>query len=225
MEYGLVIGVIAFLAVAGFYGYARGMVKIVMSMVAMIVTLVLATVLTVPVAKVVKSATSVYDNMYETVYETVKENNIINEQSLSKLDLPKQVEDKILQGDFFEEHKDVSKAIEEFQTYVATQITNAAFNAGVFLILLIVIYIIVKIAITMLDFVAKLPLLKEVNKVGGFAIGLVYGFVVIWAACLVFTACSSKPWAKEIFAAINGNSFLSFLYNNNLITWLVTKVM
>ena len=77
----------------------------------------------------------------------------------------------------------------------------------------------------MLNFVAKLPLIKEVNKIGGFAIGVVYGLVVLWAACLVLTACSSKPWAKEIFAAINKNSFLGFVYNNNLITWLVTKVL
>ena len=107
----------------------------------------------------------------------------------------------------------------------AKEITDTAFNAGVYLVVTIIVYIIVKVIISMLNFVAKLPLIKEVNKIGGFAIGVVYGLVVLWAACLVLTACSSKPWAKEIFVAINKNSFLGFVYNNNLITWLVTKVL
>lgn len=216
MEYGLLIGVIIFLAVAGFYGYARGMVKIMLSMIAMIVTIILTTILAVPVGKIVKEVTPIYDNMYETVEESVKEYNIIDVSSVNKLDLPKQIKEKIT---------DTEEIIDNYEKYVATEITDTAFNAGVYLVLLVVIYIIVKLVITMLDFVAKLPLIKEVNKMGGFAIGIIYGFVVIWIACLILTACSSKPWAKDIFAAINDNSILGFIYNNNLITWLVTKFL
>lgn len=218
MEYGLLIGVIAFLVIAGFYGYARGMVKIVLSMVAMLVTIIIATMLTIPVGKIVKEVTPVYDNMYKTVSESVKENNVVNEENLGKLNLPQQILDRI-------EDSEVDDVIDNYETLVATEITNTAYNAGVFLVLTIVIYIIVKIVISMLDFVAKLPLLKEVNKIGGFAIGIVYGLLVLWAGCLVLTACSSKPWAKAIFESINSNSFLGFIYNNNLITWLVTKVL
>lgn len=215
MEYGLLIGVIVFLVVAGFYGYARGMVKILLSMIAMIVTILLSTILTVPVGKLVKETTPIYDNMYSTVEKSVKENNVVNEESLSKLNLPKQIVDKIEENEI----------IDNYENLVAKEITDTAFNAGVYLVLTIIVYIIVKVIISMLDFVAKLPLIKEVNKIGGFAIGLVYGLVVLWALCLVLTACSSKPWAKEIFAQINNNGFLGFIYNNNLITWLVTKVL
>lgn len=215
MEYGLLFGVIAFLVIAGFYGYARGMVRIVLSMVAMIVTIILATILTVPIGRLIKETTPIYDNIYSTVEKSVKENNVVNEESLGKLDLPKQIVDKIEQN----------KIIDNYEGLVAKEITDTAFNAGVYLVVTIIVYIIVKVIISMLNFVAKLPLIKEVNKIGGFAIGVVYGLVVLWAACLVLTACSSKPWAKEIFAAINKNSFLGFVYNNNLITWLVTKVL
>lgn len=216
MEYGLLIGVIVFLAAAGFYGYARGMVKILLSMIAMIVTIILTTILAVPVGKIIKEVTPVYNNMYETVEEYVKEHNVIDVNSVNNLDLPKQIKEKIA---------DSEEIIDNYEKFVATEITDTAFNAGVYLILLVVIYIIVKAIITMLDFVAKLPLLKEVNKMGGFAIGIIYGVVVIWIACLILTACSSKPWAKDIFTAINNNSFLGFIYNNNLITWVVTKIL
>ena len=145
MEYGLLIGVIIFLAVAGFYGYARGMVKILLSMIAMIVTIILTTILAVPVGKIVKEVTPIYDNMYETVEESVKEYNIIDVSSVNKLDLPKQIKEKIT---------DTEEIIDNYEKFVATEITDTAFNAVVYLVLLVVIYIIVKIVITMLDFVA-----------------------------------------------------------------------
>lgn len=217
MEYGLVIGVIAFIALAALYGYVRGMVKIVLSLVAMIVTLILATMLTVPVGAMVKEVTPIYDNMYETVYETIEEYSVVDMESLDRLNLPEQLVDRIAE--------EGAKTVDEFRVYVATEITETAFDAGVFLVLVVVLYILVKIAISVLDIVAKLPLLKEVNKLAGFLIGLVYGLFVIWTACLILTAFSSQPWAKDIFEAINNNAFLSFVYNNNLITWIVTKVL
>ncbi len=217
MEYGLIIGVIVFLVLVGLYGYARGMVNILLSMVAMIVTVILATALTIPVGSAVKAATPVYDKMYETINTTVSENNVVDTKSLANLNLPKQIKDKI--------EKEGDKVVEDFEGYVSEQITDTAFNATIFLVLFIIIYVIVKIVIHILDFVAKLPLLKEINKIGGFALGLVVGFIILWAACLVVTACSGKPWAQEIFAQINDNAFLGFIYNNNLIVWLITSVL
>ena len=216
MEYGLIIGVIAFLALTAMYGYSRGMVKIVLSMAAMIITIILTTILTVPVGAVLKATTPIYDNMYEKISKTIDESEITDIESVKELDLPELIIDKIMEEE---------DAIKDVKEYVAVQVTDTAYTAGVFLVLLIIVYIAVKIAITMLDFVAKLPLIKEVNKLGGLIIGLVYGLTIIWAACLVLTMFSSKPWAQDIFAQINDNQLLSFIYNNNLITWLVTKIL
>ena len=216
MEYGLIIAVVAFLALTAMYGYSRGMVKIVLSMAAMIITIVLTTILTVPVGAILKATTPIYDNMYEKISETIEESEITDIESVKELDLPDLIIDKIMEEE---------EAINDVKKYVATQVTDTAYTAGVFLVLLIVVYIVVKIAITMLDFVAKLPLIKEVNKLGGLLIGLIYGLTIIWAACLVLTMFSSKPWAQDIYAQINDNQLLSFIYNNNLITWLVTKVL
>lgn len=217
MEYALVIGVIVFLLVVGLYGYARGLVNILLSMIAMIITVVLATALTIPVGSALKATTPVYDKMYEAISQTVTDNNVVDTNTLTNLNLPKQLREKIAD--------ESDKAVSNFEEYVSTQITDTAFNASVFLALFIVIYIIIKIVIHILDFVAKLPLLKEINKLGGFALGLIVGLIILWAACLIVTTCSAKPWAQDVFAAINKNAFLGFIYNNNLIVWLITSVL
>ena len=48
MEYALLIGVIVFLIAMIAYGYMRGFIKIILTMVATIATIVLAAVLTIP---------------------------------------------------------------------------------------------------------------------------------------------------------------------------------
>jgi len=61
MEYGLLIGVLVFLFVMGLYGYMRGFLKIVLSVVAMFVTLLAVTFLSTPVGDIVKENTKVYN--------------------------------------------------------------------------------------------------------------------------------------------------------------------
>lgn len=185
-------------------------------MVAMLVTVILTAALAVPVGSALKNTTPVYDNIYETVEGTIKENGVVDKDTLSNLNLPLGLQDKITDG---------TDVVDSFSEYVATQITDTAFNAIIFIVLFIIIYIILQVVIHVLDFVAKLPLLKEVNKLGGFAIGVIQGLLIVWVACLILTACSGKPWAQDLFAQINDNQILSFIYNNNLIVWIVTNIL
>ena len=224
MEYGLLLGIVAFLLAAGFYGYKRGIINIVLSLVAMVVTAILATMLTAPVGAVVKTATPIYDNIYDAVYENVKEKEVVNADTLENLNLPEELT-KVINDKIEESGIDINGEADKFMKEASEQVANAIFKAGVFLVLFIILYIVIKILIKVLDVVAKLPLIKEINKLGGLAIGLIYGLFILWAACLVLTAFSSREWAQDIFVQINDNALLSFIYNNNLITWLVTKVL
>ena len=71
------------------------MVKIVLSMAAMIVAYVLASALTVPVSMALKSATPVYDTIEKSVSTMVKESKV-DSTSIEKLNLPAQIEEKIM---------------------------------------------------------------------------------------------------------------------------------
>lgn len=214
MDYIILIGVVAVLALSGFYGYKRGFVHIVLSMVAMVVTVILAGLLTVPVSAMIKSATPLYDNLEESVSDLVTENGVTI-TSVDKLGLPKQIEEKILEG--------AGEAIGSFNEYIVTTVSDMLLKAITFFVLIIVIYIIVRIVILVFDFISKLPLINSINKTGGLVVGLVQGLIFIWIACLVVTAFGNKAWAQEVFAQIDANSFLTFIYNNNPIIYVVTK--
>ena len=216
MDYIILIGVIGFLALSAFIGYKRGRVKIVLSMAAMIVAYVLAAALTVPVSMALKSATPVYDTIEKSVSTMVKESKV-DSTSIEKLNLPAQIEEKIMEG-----ANDVASG---FNEYLVETISNLILKALTFFIVMIVIYIILNIIIKVLDFVAKLPLFNSINKSGGLVIGLAKGLIYVWIACLVLTAFSDKAWAQEAFRQINNNKLLTIIYEYNPIIFLVTKFM
>lgn len=217
MDYVILIGVIAVLALSALYGYKRGFIHIVLSMVAMIVTFVLAALLTVPVSAMISSATPLDENIEKSVSSLVADANVVDVTSISNLNLPEQIEEILVEG--------ASGAVGGFAEYVVDTVSDLILKAIVFFVLIIVIYIIVRIVILMLDFISKLPVINSINKTGGLIVGLVQGLLIVWIGCLVVTAFSDKAWAQEVFAQINANPLLTFIYNNNLIIFIVTKLI
>lgn len=216
MEYALLIGVVVFLIAMTAYGYLRGLIKIVLSMVATVATIVLAAVLTIPFSGVVKN-TGIGDGIEKSVRELVEQANIVDEASIMEMDFPDAILEPIAKG--------TAEAQDTIQEYVIDELTDTIIKALTFLVLTIVIYIIIRIIIAVLDVFSRLPIINGINKWAGAVVGLVQGLLFIWIASLVLTAFSDKDWAQEVFRQINDNGFLSFIYNNNMVIWLVTKLL
>lgn len=221
MNYIILIGVVAVIGLFALVGYKKGMVKIVLSMIAMAVTYILAGALTIPVSMALKTATPVYTTIEESVEKMVKEAKIddtkLDITAIEKLNLPSQIEEKLIDG--------AEKVTSGFNDYLVSSISNFILKALTFFILFIVIYIILSIVIKIFDFVSKLPLINTVNKAGGLAVGAAQGLIIVWIGCLVITAFGDKAWAQEAFRQINDNKLLTFIYENNPIIFLVTKFM
>ena len=214
MDYVILIGVVAVLAICGFVGYKQGMVKILLSMVAMLVTYILAASLTIPVSAALKATTPAYDTIEKSVSSMVEESKV-DSTSIEALNLPTQIEEKIMEG--------ATAVNDGFNKYLVDTISDLILKALTFFVLIVVIYIAVCIVIKVFDFVSKLPLIKNVNQTGGLAIGLVQGLLFVWIGCLVVTAFGDKAWAQEAFRQINDNALLTFIYENNPIIFLITK--
>ncbi len=217
MDYVILIGVIAVLALSAFYGYKRGFIRIVLSMVAMLVTFVLAALLTVPVSAMLSSATSLDETIEESVGGLVAECEVVDVQSISNLNLPKQIEEILVEG--------ATDAVGGFTEYIVETVSDLLLKAITFFVLIIIIYIVVRIVIFMLDFISKLPIINSINKSGGLVVGLVQGLLFVWIGCLIVTAFGDKPWAQEVFTQINANPLLTFIYDNNLITLIITNLI
>ena len=82
-----------------------------------------------------------------------------------------------------------------------------------------------QIIISIADIVSRLPLIKQINKTGGLLAGFLKGLIVVWVFFIAMTMFCETEFAKTVFAYINDNSFLAFLYNNNLILKLIFVII
>jgi len=88
-----------------------------------------------------------------------------------------------------------------------------------------VLYLALRIVLGAFGIVARLPVIRELNHLAGFLLGLAEGLVFLWLICLLLQACGSEPWAQQVFVQINDNSLLSWIYNHNVVADFLAKLI
>ena len=73
------------------------------------------------------------------------------------------------------------------------------------------------IACGVLDIVAKLPVLNQINKTGGLLVGLVEGVLRVSVIFIVIDMFAATQWGNTLLIMIHSNEYVKMLYENN---WL-----
>ena len=81
----------------------------------------------------------------------------------------------------------------------------------------IIISIGLSVACTVLDIVAKLPVLHQINSTAGLLVGLADGLLKVWIVFIVLDLFADTEWGSLILALISQNEFLASLYQNNIL--------
>jgi uncharacterized membrane protein required for colicin V production len=93
---------------------------------------------------------------------------------------------------------------------------------------MVVLYILIRLLLifarSLIKGLSKLPVIKQVDKIGGFTLGAVEGFLTAFIVLAVLTIFSTSPNFKGISSAIDGSLITGYMYNNNfIINWLFPK--
>jgi len=94
---------------------------------------------------------------------------------------------------------------------------------------LIVLYFALQIAFSfaglLLKGVSELPVFRQVNKLGGFILGALQGFLAVYIICAILVLFNSNPGFEPIFDSIGTSLFAKGFYENNfIINWLFRPV-
>jgi len=152
----------------------------------------------------------------DTIQETIAE---VGE----KLNLPNSLVETVSEADETQIAEEQTEAAEvtlkELVLKVfANRIANVALTAIIYVLVMLAVFIVLNVIIISTGLITKLPIIKQANKLGGLVIGLVEGVMVVWLFFTVLTAISNTEFAGTCLAQIKANAFLSFMYDNNLIT-------
>lgn len=218
-------------------GYKRGMIKTVFSICSVIVAIFLAIWISPYIANWMQKNESIMNFFIE------KTNNImeLEEVDLSASDLtwiealplPESIqksvkdtieslliednssEDVISKNELSSKQKKLDQSLRKH--FAIFMIKAVAFVIS-FFVCCIFLYIISKV----LNLISYLPIVHQVNQLLGLVCGLIQGFLVLWILCIVLTPFSGTEFGLQIMKEVSENSFLSFIYNNNLLLKLIS---
>lgn len=143
--------IVGMIALSTFIGYKQGLVKAAIKILSFFIAIIVAFVLYKPVSNIVVNNTSIDDNIKNSIIEKINPEGIDNNQEAA-------IEDSLANKIIGE----ANNTIEE----IANAFSVKLVETGVLLLLYIVIRIALKFVSALADLIAKLPILKQINKTG-----------------------------------------------------------
>lgn len=223
MEYTwLGIVTVAILVFSCLIGYRRGFVKEVVSTCFFLLAIVIVWVINPYVDSFLEERTPVYEKIQESCRESV-EKQLAGLEENSREAQERFIEDLPLPGFLKTQIESNNKqevytylAVETFTDYVAESLAKMLLNGIGFVISYLLAVVMIYAVAYILNIIAKLPILRGVNKMAGFLMGGIRGLLWIWIALLILTIFCNTSWGETCMVMIEQDRFLSFLYNNNI---------
>jgi len=112
--------------------------------------------------------------------------------------------------------------VSSFPEYAASFITHLVVAVASFIISFLLAIILVKALIVAVDIIGELPLIGPINHIAGGVFGIGIAVVFVWILFIALTLLYNNEFANTLYAQIEGNGFLMFLYRNNMILHRLT---
>lgn len=218
----LAVGII--LLVAAFLGFRKGLIKMVYSLVIVLLVTIITTIYAPKLAAYLKSNTTWDDSLEKKTESFLEEQGILKEGKdidVSDLPLPFAVRDKIAKS----ANEYTTSMAKSYNEFVVSSVSGVIFSAIVYAVFFLILLALASIIGMLLDVISKLPVLKQVNKTAGLAVGLAEGLLIVWLLAIFVMIFGNFEFATHINDDIDANGFLKFLYDKNLIVYFVTNFL
>ncbi len=192
---GFIIDVIlvAILLLSTFLGYKKGLVKLGAKLFAGIIAIIVTIVAYRPVSGMIINNTSIDEKIEEAIVQNAT--NYIDEKSEGSNVVADSIENQILP----EQAKNIAQGV----VYAVTAI-----------VLFIVVKIVLGIIVSLLDFVANLPILKQFNEIGGILYGIVRGILIVGIIVLLMGVFTKINPESDLNEKIQSSFLTKTIYEN-----------
>ena len=195
-----------------FLGYKKGLTGSLIKLLSFIIAIVVALVLYKPVANAVIENTVIDDNIRTTLSATL---GVEDKTENTEENVPSTIMNNI--------NKEIENATDEVKANVIDQTTITIVNIGSGIVIFLAVRVILVIISLFAKILTDLPVIKQVDKLGGLAYGAIEGIVIVYAVLAVISL-TSVIWANNaVVTAIAKSSLGEMMYNNNIILNLLFK--
>lgn len=111
-----------------------------------------------------------------------------------------------------------------FVDYLAKYMTDMILHLVAFLLTFLIVHIFMRAIIFALDFVAELPVLGFFNHLLGMGIGAIIGIMLVDLLLMALTLLFAAEVGGNLNRMVSDSELLTFLYNNNYLMKLATRL-
>lgn len=202
---------VAIIALNVFICYRKGLVKLAVGLIAVIVAIIISVLLYKPVSNIIIENTEIDENIENTIIENFSAETDGEEDTDNGFMkyMEKYVNDSI--------NKTRNQIVLEASNVIATKVINICVFLGIFIIARIVLILLTFIA----DIIMSLPILKQFNKAGGIIYGLIKALLIIYVILAIIFFIIYVSGNTTLSNAISSSYITKFFYNNNLLLNLI----
>lgn len=194
----IIIGIIA---LSTFIGYKQGMVKAAIKILSFFIAIIVAFAIYKPISSIVINKTSIDDNIKNTIIEKINPEGMAEDQEIS-------IDDSLTKKIIGEANNTIEEIAQAFSIKIV--------EIGTLLTLYIGIKIALRFISALADLIAKLPILKQINKTGGLIYGVIKGIVMVYTILAIVYLVS--PLIKtDVTKEIDNTLVTKYMYNNNVL--------
>lgn len=198
----IVVGIIALFT---FLGYKQGLVKAAIKILSFFIAIIVALVLYRPISNVIINNTQIDENITNTIMEKITPEGI---EASDKVEMTDNLAIKLV--------GEATSTIEEIANAFAIKLIEVC----VLLLLYIIIKIALRFILALTDIITKLPLINQINKLGGTIYGVIKGVIMVYVILGVIYLVAPII-NKNVSNAIDKSFITKNLYNNNIILKII----
>ena len=215
--------IVAIFALFIMMGCKKGLTGSLIKLLSFAIALILAFILYKPVASIVTNNTQIDENIEQAIVSTFNGKTENEQEPQDNKDEESGINKTILDNINKEIENATSEAKDQIVDNTAKSLTTTIINVSSGICVFIVARFILFIIGIFANQITNLPILKQIDKLGGIAYGAVEALVIIYLilAIISFTAVINPE--NGIVSAILKSSIGSILYNNNLILKFLFK--
>lgn len=192
-------------------GYKRGLIHVIFNICAFFIAIILTFIFYRPIANIIIN----YTEIDEKIEEIILQNNANYEpdETQENEDGTTNLQQYIA--------RQIQDTTDEAKAQAAQLVANTISHRAIEILTGILLFVGIRILVTLLKFlaegIAEIPIIKQCNKMGGIAYGLLKSAIIILILLTIMFLVISINGNGVMTEAINDSYITKFLYENNII--------
>ncbi len=195
--------IVAIILLSTFLAYRKGLITLAIQLVAVVIAIVLTLLLYKPVSNVIINGTGIDETIQNAILEEA--NDIMTN-----------------------EEKGANQVVETIQNNMlpetARTISINIIEGTVILVLYVVIRIALKFVTALANLVSKLPILNQLNQLGGIIYGILRGVLIVYVILLLVNLSGEIEPQNQVYTAVEESYIGKMMNENNILDILFSNV-